>query len=139
MGPAAWAAQPAARRVVCADSCTRAIAAALAAGTRLVAIDGDATIVGPASFGSADAPIVLVATGALRIAGDVALHGVVYGASLEWNDTSPGAAFVRGAVLVGGDYRGNGAVDLRRDAAVLGTVASAQGSFVRINGSWKDF
>jgi hypothetical protein len=63
----------------------------------------------------------------------------VHAASLEWNDATPTAAFVRGAVLVAGDVRGNGAVDVHRDAAVLARLARAAGSFVRINGSWKDF
>jgi hypothetical protein len=38
-----------------------------------------------------------------------------------------------------GSYRGNGAVDLHRDTAVLARLRSANGSFVRVNGSWKDF
>jgi len=138
MGPAAWAAQPAARRVDCATNCTRTLGAAIDAGQRLLVLEGDATIAGPAAFGSADDPIVLVAFGALRLAGDVALHGVVHAASLEWNDTTPGRAFVRGAV-VAGSYGGDGAVDLHRDEAVLARLAAGNGSFVRVNGSWKDF
>jgi len=138
MGSAAWAAQPAARRVGCALDCAGRLGAAIAAGARLLVIEGDATISGPAIFGSADDPVVLVATGALHLAGDVELHGVVHAASLEWNDTTPGGAFVRGAVVAGA-YRGNGAVDLHRDAAVLARLAAGNGSFVRVNGSWKDF
>ena len=42
-------------------------------------------------------------------------------------------------MVVSGSYRGNGAVDLRRDAAVLAQLAAGNGSFVRVNGSWKDF
>jgi hypothetical protein len=139
MGTAAWAAQPAARRVNCGGDCARAIAAALDAGTRLLVIDGDAAITGPATFGSVEDPVVIVATGALRLSGDIAVHGVVHGASLEWNDATPGRAFIQGAVVVGGSYRGNGAVDLRRDTAVLARLAAGNGSFVRVNGSWKDF
>ena len=138
MGTASWAAQPAARRVDCATDCARMLAAAIGAGKRLLVIEGDATITGPAAFGSADDPVVLVATGALHLSGDVELHGVVHAASLEWNDTTPGRAFVRGAVVAGG-YRGDGAVDLHRDAAVLARLAAGNGSFVRVNGSWKDF
>jgi hypothetical protein len=138
MGIAAWAAQPAARRVECATDCAGMLAAAIHAGKRLLVIEGDATITGPAAIGSADDPIVLVATGALRLSGDVELHGVVHAASLEWNDATPGRPFVRGAVVTGG-YRGDGAVDLHRDAAVLARLAVGSGSFVRINGSWKDF
>ena len=138
MGTAAWAAQPAARRVDCATDCAGMLGAAIDAGQRLLVIEGDATITGPAAFGSAGDPVVLVATGALRLSGDVELHGVVLATSLEWNDTTPGRAFVRGAV-VAGSYRGDGAVDLSRDAAVLARLAAGNGSFVRINGSWKDF
>lgn len=139
MGVAAWMTQPAARRVHCQNDCTGAVGAAIDAGTRLLAIDGDATFTGPATFGSADDPVVIVLAGTLRISGDVAIHGIVHAASLEWNDATPGQAFVRGAAIVGGDYRGNGAVDLRRDAAVLARLAAGNGSFVRLNGSWKDF
>jgi Tfp pilus assembly protein PilX len=139
MGPAAWSAQPAARRIDCAHDCRRALEAAVDAGARLLFIDGDATIAGPAAFGGADDPVVLVAVGALRISGDVAVRGIVFASSLEWNDAAPGAAFVDGAVLVAGAFRGNGAVDVRRDADALARLASANGSFARINGSWKDF
>ena len=138
MGPAAWTAQPAARRVDCASDCAGRLGAAIDAGKRLVFIDGDATITGPAAFGSADDPIALVVTGALHLSGDVELHGIVHAASLEWNDTTPGGAAIHGAVVVGA-YRGNGAVDVHRDAAVLARLAAANGSFVRVNGSWKDF
>ena len=139
MGLDAWTAQPAARHVVCDGDCAPAVSAAIAAGARLLVLDGDAVLSGPATFGGIDDPIALVATGVLRISGDVAVFGVVHAAALEWNDASPGAAFVRGAVLSGGDYRGNAAVDLRRDDAVLARLAATSGSFVRVLGSWKDF
>jgi len=138
MGTAAWTWQPAARRVACAIDCAHTLGAAIDAGQRLLVIEGDASVAGPASFGRADDPIVIVATGALRLSGDIELHGVVHAASLEWNDTTPGGAVVRGAVVVG-SYRGNGSVDLHRDAAVLARLAAGSGSFVRVNGSWKDF
>ncbi len=136
---AAWAARPGARRVDCTTDCAAAIREAIAAGARLLVIDGDAAIAGPADFGSAEDPVALVASGALRLSGEIAVHGVVHAAAIEWNDVVAGRALVRGAVLVGGDYRGTGAVDLVRDAAVLARLAAASGSFVRVNGSWKDF
>ncbi|HEV7578343.1 MAG TPA: hypothetical protein VGO85_20110 [Caldimonas sp.] len=140
MGATAWTAQPAVRHVDCTRDCGRAVEAAIASGARLLALDGDdAAIAGPAILGAADDPVIVVATGALRLSGDVAIHGVVHAASLEWSDAAPGRAFIRGAALVAGDYRGNGAVDLRRDAPLLARLAAASGSFVRINGSWKDF
>src|SRR5206468_11046258 len=118
MGTTAWVAQPAAGRVDCARDCAGDVGAAIDGGRRLLVIEGDATIVGPASFGSAEDPIVIVATGALTFSGDVEIQGVVYARSLGWNDTTPGGASVRGAV-VAGSYRGHGAVDVRRDGAVL--------------------
>jgi len=139
MDRAAWAAQPAARRVACAGECTSAIAAAVAAGARLVAVDGDATLSGPVALGSADDPIVLAAAGALRFSGDVSIHGVVHAAALDWRDAAPPRAFVRGAVVVVGDLRGNAAADIVRDAAILDRLANGNGSFVRVNGAWKDF
>jgi hypothetical protein len=139
MGPRAWAAQPAARRVACGGDCAAAIADAIGRGARLLFVDGDATIAGPAAFGGVDDPVVLVATGALGVVGDVTVHGVVHAGSLDWRDAAPGAAFVRGAVVVAGDARGNSAADVVRDGAVLGRLANASGSFVRVNGSWKDF
>jgi hypothetical protein len=46
---------------------------------------------------------------------------------------------IRGAVIVAGDVRGNTSADIVRDAAVLERLSTARGSFVRVNGSWKDF
>lgn len=139
MDRAAWAAQPAARQVACTGECTAAIAAAVEAGTRLVAVDGDAMLSGPVSLGTQDDPIVLAASGTLHFSGDVSIHGVVHAAALEWSDAAPPRAFVRGAVVVAGDVRGNAAADIVRDAAILDRLANANGSFVRVNGSWKDF
>ena len=138
MGTPAWAAQPAARRFGCTIDCARTIGVAIAAGQRLLVVEGDATIIGPATYGTADDPVVIVATGALRLSGDVEVHGVVAATSLDWNDTTPGSAFVRGAVVAGA-YRGNGTADLRRDTAILKRLMVGNGSFVRVNGSWKDF
>ena len=74
MPPRVWAVQPAVRRVVCGDDCTAAIAAAVAGGTRLLFVDGDAALTGPAVLGSAHDPIALVVSGVLTIVGDVAVY-----------------------------------------------------------------
>ena len=139
MDAAAWAAQPAARRVDLRDDCAPRSAAAVAPGTRLLVIDGDATIAGPAAFGSADDPIVLVASGALRFDGDVEMHGVVHAAALEWSDADAGPSVRPRRVVVAGGY----ARQRRRRSASrrgrAGRLAAGNGSFVRVNGSWKDF
>ena len=135
----AWTAQPAARRVACSGDCTPAVADAVATGARLVAVEGDAELVGPLALGAADDPVALAVSGTLRLSRGVAIHGIVHAASLEWNDATAADAFVRGAVVVAGDVRGNAGVDLVRDRAVLERLARGSGSFVRVNGSWKDF
>jgi hypothetical protein len=135
MPPRAWAAQPAVRRVVRGDDCTAAIAAAVAGGARLLFVDGDAALTRPAVLGSAEDPIALLASGTLTIVGDVAVHGVIHAASLDWRD---GLAFVHGAPLVSGDARGNASADI--SATPRSSIGShASGSFVCVNGSWKDF
>ena len=139
MAPAAWARQPAAAHVDCASRCSAALAEAVAAGARMLVVDGDAALTGPATLGSPSAPIALAVSGACRIEGALALHGVLHCGSMRWNGAAAPAAFVRGAVVVAGDYSGDGAPDFIHDAAVLAQLQARTGSFVRINGSWKDF
>ena len=117
MGAAAWAERPGARRVACASDCAAAILEAIGAGARLLVIDGDARVAGRTAFGSAEDPVALVASGLLRLSGEIAVHGVVHAASLEWNYVGAGGALVRGATLVGNDDPGHGRGRLRpRDA-----------------------
>ena len=136
---AAWLAQPAGTRVICSIDCAATIASSIAAGARLIRVEGELALLGPATLGSPTDPIALVATGALRFEGGITIHGIVHGASLEWNDGSAPDALVRGAVVVDGNYRGNAAPDFAHDAAVLSLLKTRAGSFTRINGSWKDF
>lgn len=139
MSVAAWSAQPAVTTVACTGDCTGALRAAVDAGSRLVFVDGDATLTGPAVFGTPEDPVVVTARGAISLSGAVTVHGVVHGAGLRWDDATAPAALVRGATLVAGHYTGNGASDLVHDTAILDRLKSRAGSFVRVNGSWKDF
>jgi Tfp pilus assembly protein PilX len=139
MDEAAWSAQPAVHRLTCTSDCATAIGAAIAAGRRLLFIEGDLAITGPATFGSAEAPVAIVASGALRFSGQVAIHGVVHGASLRWDDAVAPGARVQGAALVAGDYSGNAGADFVHDDRVLARLKAGAGSLVRVNGSWKDF
>jgi hypothetical protein len=66
----------------------------------------------------------------------VSLHGVLYANGLSW--TAP-AATVRGALISEGSAAGDASLDLSRDAAVLDTLRTRDGSFVRLPGSWRDF
>lgn len=139
MEPEAWSRQPGVARLACTVDCAAAVAAAIDAGRRRIFVDGDLELAGPLQIGSDAEPVALVASGAIRLSADVVIAGVVYGASLDWSDARAGSAGIRGAALVGGDYRGDGAPDLVHDDAVLTSLKAREGSFVRINGSWKDF
>jgi hypothetical protein len=141
LDPEAWRRQPAVRTLACAGDCTGTLQAALAAvrGPGLVAIDGDLELQGPATFGSPTRPVALVVSGAIRLRGAVALHGVMHGASIDWDATPSPGALVQGAALSAGNYRGNGTPDFVYDPAVLGRLRTAAGNFVRLPGSWKDF
>ncbi len=138
MDKATWMAQPAATRIACSGNCASSIASAVAAGSRLLAIDGDLDLDGPVSLGTAERPVVLVANGTLRLRGAVTLRGVVAAASIDWRDMAAGA-LVQGAAISDSDYSGDAAADIVRDAAVLSRLQSGSGSFTRVNGSWKDF
>lgn len=133
----AWRGQPAATTVRCAGDCSTALAAAVARGARLVSVDGDLELSGPLVLGSATRPIALVVTGAARWRGDIALHGVVHAGSLEWRAAGAAAA-IHGALLVHADASIEGAATITRDADVLATLQRGAGSFVRVDGSWKD-
>ena len=136
MAPRVWAAQPAVRRVVCADDCTPAIADAVRSGARLLAVDGDVALAGPACS----------AASTIRSSSS---RGRAHASRRHrgrrrrpcrfagWSDVRPARvrprrrrhrrrrAWQRGADIVA-TCRPRSALD-------------ASGSFVRVNGSWKDF
>ena len=142
--PSAWDTQRGRRNPPRAGSTARptapaALGAAIDAGQRLLVIEGDATITGPAAFGSADDPIVLVATGALRLSGDrrAARRRPRRLAGMERHDAGPR---VRPRARSSPAPTAATAPSICiRDAAVLARLAIGSGSFVRVNGSWKDF
>ena len=138
MAIGAWSMQPAVTRLACDGDCTSTVATAVAAGRRLLFVDGDLALAGPMVLGTADDPVAIVARGDLRISGNVTVVGVVHAASLRWDDAAAPDAALHGAAIVG-SYSGNGAADIVRDEAVIARLETRRGSFVRVNGSWKDF
>ena len=136
-----WAAQPMVRRVACSGDCTLVLQTAIASddGASMVHIEGDADLVGPASFGSPDRPVLIVARGALRLHGAVTVVGVLHGGSVAWSSPAASGARVRGAVLSESDYGGDGTPDIAYDADVLLRLRREAGLFTRVAGSWRDF
>ena len=137
---AAWQAQPAVTRIQCTVDCAAVLVAAVeAAGdATLIQVDGDLTLAGPVTLGSVQRPVAIVVGGAAQFEGAVALHGLLYAASIGWNNTA-GGAFVRGALLSEAGYQGNAAPELFYDPLVLAALRHASGSFARVHGSWRDF
>ena len=135
-----WRDLPAVARFACESSCGAALAAAIDGGTQpLIWIDGDLQVEGPLVLGSRERPVMLVASGAVRLSGGVTVHGVVHGASVAWNDTGAGGAIVRGAAMSESSFGGNGSPDLVYDPVVLAALKGNTGTFARVPGSWKDF
>jgi len=137
---AVWKEQSAVKHFVCDEPCGSALMAAIGDGVvnRLIWIDGDLQLDGPATIGSADRPVIVVASGIARLTGAVVIHGFVYASSLEWNDAFSGA-LLRGAAVAESGYQGDAAADLFYDRAVLAALQGNSGSFARVPGSWKDF
>ena len=117
---------------------TTALQAALSAGQRAIWVTGDLRL-SDASVGSPADPLVLVVEGRLQVSGALRLHGLVYAGNLVWDNAAPASGWLRGAAVVEADFSGNGAPDIVYDPAILRRLQKAQGSFVKLPGSWKDF
>lgn len=136
MSRALWKRQGAVQSLDCRGDCGAALAVLVAAGATLVSAPGDLLLQGPLTLGTPQRPLLIVAEGAVRLQGAVTLHGVLYADGLSW--AAP-AATVRGALISEGSATGDASLDLLRDAAVLDTLRTRDGSFVRLPGSWRDF
>ena len=136
-----WKNQTTVQRVTCSVDCGAVLRAAVAAtdGSALLWVDGDLAIDGPVTLGSAEHPVVIVVAGSARLRGAVGLHGLLYATTLRWDDTTTPGAALRGAAISESNYAGNATADFIRDAGVLTALQNHSGSFVRINGGWRDF
>ena len=136
LSKAQWMRQPAVRRLACEGDCGAALAVLAAQGVTLVALPGDLLLRGPLALGTPQRPMLIVAAGQVQLQGAVQVHGVIHAAGFGW---SAPAAAVRGALISEGAAAGDTSLDLVRDAAVLDTLRTRHGSFVRLPGSWRDF
>lgn len=136
----AWSLQPNVRTTRCSADCTATLQRLIDSDrvASLVYVDGDVRIDGPATLGSAQRPVVIVANGAARLRGAVALTGVLYANAVSWDEGAGTGGWLRGALLSESDYRGDAAPEISYDAAVLARLKDRAGTFARVNGSWKD-
>jgi hypothetical protein len=137
---ASWQQQPAVTRVMCTGNCSSAVNNAIQSTTQhaLIWLEGDITLSGPITLGSAERPALIVVNGAATLEGAVAITGVIYANALRWDDASTGAT-VHGAAVSESSYRGSGEPELFYDPSVLAQLTQHSGNFVRVSGSWRDF
>jgi hypothetical protein len=92
-------------------------------------------------IGSAAIPVVLVATGPVRLASGI-VYGLVYSrAEPTWaiGDDPTDAGEVHGAVVAQAGMNGQGRQLVQYNGDVLKRLRTRYGSLVRIPGGWKDF
>jgi hypothetical protein len=124
--------QPAAVR--CAAGCAALSTLVEKNPTRVIFVDGDLNLGTTAPMGSVTTPTMLVVNGDVTVSGKIDFKGVIFAAkNLNW-DGSDGS--VDGAIIVGGDYVGNGNANISYDREIVRRVHKSYGSFVRIPGSW---
>lgn len=136
-----WTHQPVVRRLRCSGDCTAALLSAIASdgAASLIHVSGDLRITGPATLGSAEQPVVIVASGSAQLEGAVGVNGLIYADTVTWSHTAGPGAAVHGALLSEGDYQGDGVPEIVYDADVLARLKGNAGTFTRVNGSWRDF
>ena len=129
-----WRGQSVVARIACTADCGDALRDAVEAGHALLWIDGDLALTAPLPLGTSAHPVLIAASGAVRLSGGVTVVGVVHGASVALV-----GATVRGAVLSADGDAGAAAAGAVFDADVVSALTRQTGSFVRVNGSWRDF
>jgi Tfp pilus assembly protein PilX len=90
-------------------------------------------------IGSADQPVVIIATGPVLFSANATVHGLIYTQASPWNTAGPGGTTVRGAVVAEGNVDGNSNATLIYDPTVLSRLRLKTGSFAVVPGSWRDF
>ncbi|GAB4036667.1 MAG: hypothetical protein Fur0014_03510 [Rubrivivax sp.] len=132
--------QPGLRRLVeCDGTCTADTIRAVAALNRgrILWVDGDVDFDTAGDVGSADQPLMLVATGSITFSSPVTFHGVLYSRAEDW--ATSGAGEVRGAVIAEGSLSGTGSHTIVHELELLRRLQWRTGSFVRVPGGWADF
>lgn len=130
--------QPGLRQLVCERDCSRALAARVAAGHRLLWHEGDLQLDRDLVMGSAEQPLLLLVRGSLRLLGPQRLHGLVFVAGdLEWRNASGVRSLLSGALLVAGDVQAERGASVVYDAATLQRLRERSGSWLALpGGQW---
>lgn len=120
-------------RVSCQGECTSAVAAQ---GSRVIWLEGDARL-SSGAIGSANAPVILIASGNLQLSGSLRVTGIIYSMA-SITQIQLGMGSIDGAVIAEQRLNiGQGGM-LSYNPAVLQRAQSTLGRFIPVPGSWSD-
>lgn len=119
--------------ISCSGECAGSVAAA---GSRVIWLDGD-TRLSSGTLGTAAAPVILIASGNLQLAGSVRITGIVYSMSpVTQVQLTMGA--LEGALIAENRLMVSAGGLLSYNPIVLQRAQSTLGTFVPVPGSWSD-
>ena len=122
------------RIVECPADCGPELSAAYAKGVELVWVEGPILLTS-SLLGQTSHPMLIVVNGDLTIDGDLQLTGLLYvRGNLVWHNAQ--SSLLKGALLVEGNLRLAGTVDIQYAEPVIERLNKQAGSFVRVPGSW---
>lgn len=122
-----------AAKVTCTGECAGTVAAL---GSRVIWLDGNARL-SNGNLGSPEAPVIIIATGSLQLAGTLRLTGVVYSmAPLTTIQLVSGS--IEGAVIAENALNVSQGGRLSYNPVILQRAQSHLGRFVPVPGSWSD-
>ncbi|MGQ3051774.1 MAG: PilX N-terminal domain-containing pilus assembly protein [Roseateles sp.] len=129
---------PSLRQVTCSGDCAATLAAAYAAGKRIIWVNGDMTIQSSQTLGSVSDPVVIIAGRDITLSGAFRLNGMlVAGRHVHWSNASGGSMIV-GMLLAEGNVTTAGVMDIVYQPAIADQLRNRVGSFVRVPGGWTD-
>lgn len=141
MNSTLYSRQPGIRVLDCSATCNSAAVRAAATSYPGLPIWANGSVTVDGDIGSANAPVVLVATGPIRLGSGV-VYGLLYSrAEPSWAiGNAPGdSSEVHGAVVAQGSMSGQGSQLIQYNADILKRLRTSSGSVVRVPGGWKDF
>ncbi|KPF42318.1 hypothetical protein IP87_00175 [beta proteobacterium AAP121] len=143
--PATYQRQPGLPQLDCSGGCNAAAINSLALrnpGRPLWLTGAGGTVTIDATVGTSTAPLLLIVEGDVVLGSGGTLNGLIYGRKANWAWAVTGSPTINGAVIAEGALTisgGSSNMTVTYDAARLRHLRLAQGSFVRVPGSWKDF
>lgn len=129
---------PAWQTLACAAGCSGSdIDGVQRTGARALWLDGDLTLT-QGRWGTAEAPLLLLVRGRLRIGADAVVQGLVVAGDVDIRPTAGPRSVLRGALVSLATTTVGGAFDLVRDPVILARTATLGSVLAPVPGSWFD-